>query len=131
MTNEEKQQQKELASTVRRETARFNDRTCQPSLSEEEKAAIKTFPEMLDKKFRNMVDSGTYSSKEMYELLYPYISAPCHVSRIGIDKASGMSDIRHINLKQMAAMRRVFGISIDQILDECFRSLPDREPPKK
>ena len=75
-----------------------------------------------------MVDSGTYSQKEMFDLLRPFISAPNIVSKLC---AVAGADKRHVNLKLMAAMRRVFGVSIDELLDECFQYLPDREPPKK
>lgn len=131
MTNQEKQQQKELANKVTRETARLNDRTYLPNLSEEEQDAIKNFPNMLDRQFRHMVDSETYSPKELCELLYPFLRDSNIASKIGMPLCCEIADRRHVNLKLMAAMRRVFGISIDKLLDECFQYLPDREPPKK
>lgn len=114
-----------------KETARNNIRRHFSSLSDREIEAINLFPEMLDTKILDIMHDGKFTGDDMYDLLRPYISGPNIMSKICIDSGVRLQDRRHVNLKIMAAMRRVFGISIDKILDECFQSLEPRNPPQK
>lgn len=99
-----------------------------PSLSDREKEAVDYFQEMLDQKFQDIKESGGFSTEEIYDLLNPYINAPNIVSKICTNPDKPLIDRRHVSLKLMAAMYRVFGISIDELLAECFESLETREP---
>lgn len=100
-----------------------------PSLSNAEQEAIEDFPQKLDGKFREIAQ-GDFTAMEIAELLDPYISNANIVSKISTLSPKA-KDRRHVNLRIAAAMRRVFGVSIDAILDDCFRDLPPRTPPKK
>lgn len=131
MTNEEKQKQKPRASTVPPETRRYNIKGFQPSLSDDEIAAIEQFQYILDRQLRGLKDGYGLTAEEMYDLLRPYLSGPNVVSKIGVLPGCKVTDQRHVNLKLMVAMYRVFGISIDELLAECFQSLPERQPPTK
>lgn len=103
--------------------------TFYPPLSEAELEAIDRFQTELDKKFGE-VAYRNFSAKEICDMLYPYVSTPFIVSKIA-NMSPSAKDKRHVTLEIAAAMRRVFGVSIDEILDECLRSLPTRQPPKK
>jgi len=131
MTNYEKQQCKELASTVQAETGRNNIKGFQPSLTDDEVAATEKFQYILDRQLSVLKDRYGLTSEEMYDLLRPYLSGPNIVSKIGVPPGCKVADQRHVNLKLMAVMHRVFRVSIDELLAECFQSLPEREPPKK
>jgi len=131
MTNQQKQEQKPRASKVQAETGRNNIKGFQPCLSDDETAAIAKFQYMLDRQLSVLKDRYGLTSEEMYDLLRPYLSGPNIVSKIGVPPGCKVADQRHVNLKLMVAMYRVFGISIDELLAECFQSLPERQPPKK
>ena len=103
--------------------------TFYPPLSEAELEAIERFQTELDKKFGEIA-YGNFSAKEICDMLYPYVSTPYIASKIS-NLSPTAKDKRHVNLRIAAAMRRVFGVSLDEILDECFQSLPPRTPPKK
>ncbi len=87
------------------------------SLSEQETEAIKNFQKNLDNKFRALQKEHNLSNKAMADLFYPFIEGPDKVSKIGIDPQYH-ADVRHCNMKILAALRLVFGISIDEILDQ-------------
>jgi len=131
MTNQQKQEQKPRASTVQAETGRNNIKGFQPSLTDHEVAAIEKFQYMLDRQLSALKDRYSLTSEEMYDLLRPYLSGPNIVSKIGVPPGCKVADQRHINLKLMAALYRVFGMSVDELLAECFQSLPERQPPKE
>lgn len=130
-TNEQKQKEKALASTVAPETARHTIKKPQPNLSSDEIIAIDGFENRLDKKLGELKKQYRLTNDDMYDLLAPYLSGANIMSKICPRGESTNSDRRHVNLLLMAAMRRVFGVSIDELLDECFQSLPDRQPLQK
>lgn len=131
MTNKKKQSKKSTENTVKRETARFTFKKFQPELSPDEISAIDGFENRLDKKLGELKKQYRLTNDDMYDLLAPYLSGANIMSKICPRGKSTNSDRRHVNLLLMAAMRRVFGISIDELLDKCFESLPDRQPPQK
>lgn len=126
MTNQQKQAQKPLANTLTRETARNNIRKHKPSLSADEVAAIKKFQNRLDEALLDLKDSLGLTNEAIYELLSPILSGANIISKIGVPP--GCVDRRHVTWKLMVAMRRVFGISIDKMIDGCFQNLPPRQP---
>lgn len=97
------------------------------SLSGSEVAAIELCQDMLGEKLLDIKLVGKYTALDLCDLLSPYVDNPAMLSRIGVKKTN---DKRHINLRTVIAMRRVFGISIDEIVDECFQSLEPRKPLK-
>lgn len=97
-------------------------------MSDSEQKTIELCQEMLEEKLLDVKIKGNFSAQEMCDIFSPYMNNPLLLSRIGI---KGMGEKRHINLKTVIAMRRIFGISIDEILDECFQSLEPRKPPQK
>lgn len=112
----------------KKETARFNIHEYFAGLSDSEQKAIDLCQEMLEEKLLDVKIKGNFSAQEMCDMFSPYMNNPLLLSRIG---RKGMDDKRHINLKTVIAMRRIFGISIDEILDECFQPLEPRKPPQK
>ena len=114
-----------------KETARNNIRKHFTSLSDREIEAINFVPEMLDMTILDIMHDGKFTGEDMYDLLRPFISGPNVMSKICPNSEIKLQDRRHVNLKIMAAMRRVFGISIDKILDECFQLLEPRKPHEK
>lgn len=127
MTNQQKQEQKPRASETAPETARV-DKKFYPGLSEEEIQAVDQFPYKLDEAFREIKEDGGYSSKDMCDIFNPCISTPQIVSKICAERGK---DKRHVSRNTMVVMRRVFGISIDRLIDGCFQNLPPRQPLKK
>lgn len=101
-----------------------NNNNLKAPLSQEEEEIINNFQKVLDKKFAEIV-RGNYSSMDMFNMLYPILSSPNIVSKIVADSPY-FGDKRHVNIKLMVAMRRVFGISIDEMIDENFKSLGPR-----
>ena len=133
LTNEQKQALKPLASTVetKPETARHTIKKPQPNLSSDEISTIDGFEDRLDKKLGELKKQYHLTNDDMYDLLAPYLSGANIMSKICPKDKSVNPDRRHVSLLLMAAMRRVFGISIDELLDDCFQTLPDRQPPQK
>lgn len=118
-----------MASTVSHQTDRTDKpKKFYPGMSEEELKAVKQFPKKLDKTFSKIKEDGGYSNKDMCDIFNPYISTSQIVSKICAERGE---DKRHVNLDTMVTMRRIFGISIDKLIDECFQSLPAHELPKK
>ena len=104
-----------------------------PTLSDRDVEAVRLFQEMLDEKILDIKREGNYTNQDMYDLLGPFLSGPNVMSKIRIDSEDvNIADRRHVNLELAAAMNRVFGVSLDEILDELFQYLPPRTiPPKK
>lgn len=103
-----------------------------PSLSDKEVEAINLFRDMLDQKFLDIKREGKFSALEMCDLLSPYLENPYFFSKLhpGGD-AEYYADNRHINMDVMVAMRRIFGIDINALIDGVFQNLPPRKPPQK
>lgn len=135
MTNQEKQAKKPLANANPedlKETARISvNKKIVKRLTQEEITVIDGFENMLDKKLGDLKKGYHLTGEDMYNLLDPYLSGPNIVSKICPPSGSNAKERRHVNVLLMAAMHRVFGISIDAILYECFQSLPSRQPPRK
>lgn len=102
-----------------------------PSLSEREIEAVEQFRDELDKELLNIKENGNFTALEMCDLLYPYMKDPVFLSRLHPYGASNATDSRHVNMNLAVAMRRVFDISIDAIVDKVYLGFPSRKPPQK
>lgn len=102
-----------------------------PSLSEREIEAVKLFRDILDQKILDIRDDGKFTNQEMCDLLYPYLKNQTFLSRLYPNGDGDNHDSRHVNLNLAVAMRRVFGISIDELIDDSFLNFPPRQPPQK
>lgn len=102
-------------------------------LSDREVEAIKLFQDMLDQAILDIKQNGNFSNQDMYDMLGPFLGGAIIMSRICPNKSIKIKDRRHVNLRLMVAMRRVFDISIDDLIDRLFQSqnLPPRTPPQK
>lgn len=88
------------------------------SLAEYEETAIEHLQANLDSAFAVLRESHSLTRDDMVNLLSPYIKSPETVSKIC---AVAGEDKRHCNLEIMAALHYVFGISIDEILDQACK----------
>ena len=77
----------------------------------ETSAKIKKISEAFDAAFRELPDSPTNKAKK----LFPFVGDIAHSSKIA---APTGKDVRHVNLRILAAMRAVYGIDINAIVDK-------------
>ena len=77
----------------------------------ETSAKIKKISEAFDAAFRELPDSPTNKAKK----LFPFVGDIAHSSKIA---APSGKDVRHVNLRILAAMRAVYGIDINAIVDK-------------
>lgn len=72
---------------------------------------IEKISEAFDAAFRQLPDSPTDKAKK----LFPFVGDIAHSSKIA---APTGKDVRHVNLRILAAMRAVYGIDINAIVDK-------------
>lgn len=100
--------------------------------SADEVKAVEEFQAKLDEKLLEVMRTGNFSYQDMYRLLEPFISDYTFLYKIRVgENALYRADNRHVSWRLMVAMRRIFGISIDAIIDKLFQGFPLRTPPKK
>lgn len=80
-------------------------------LSDELYLRIENIVDAFDEAFRQLPDSATEKAAK----LHPFLSDVAHASKIG---ALTGKDKRHVTLRIMAAMRAVYGIDINAIVDK-------------
>lgn len=104
-----------LASTVPPETARNKvDKKIVKGLTDEEVAKINSFQYRLEQEVRNIVDKVGRQAT-VAERLDPIIGGEDKLSKI---VAHTGADKRHINMRQMVALRYVYGLDINKLVDE-------------
>lgn len=115
MTNQEKQARKELASTVPPETARNKvDKKIVKGLTDEEVTRINRFQNRLEQAFLDIV-AKEESQATVAKRLDPIIGGEDKLSKI---LAYTGADKRHMNMRQMVALRYVYGLDINKLVDE-------------
>lgn len=77
---------------------------------------IKKISEAFDAAFRELPDSPTVKAKK----LAPIVTDIAHSSKIA---APTGKDKRHVNLQILAAMRFVYGVDINKVIDDFLRNL--------
>lgn len=82
----------------------------------ETSAKIKKISEAFDAAFRELPDSPTNKAKK----LFPFVGDIAHSSKIA---APTGKDKRHVNLQILAAMRFVYGVDINKVIDDFLRNL--------
>lgn len=103
-----------------------------PSLSDREVEAIDLFQDMLDQKLLDIKREGKFSAMDMCDLLSPCLENLYFFSRLHPGgNADNYADNRHVNMDVMVAMRRIFDIDINALIDRAFQHLPPRKPPQK
>ncbi len=119
MTNQEKQQKKELASKVPPEPARTDKKVVQ-GLTDSEVARIKHFQDILEREVRSIVKKAG-SQAAVAKRLDPIIGGEDKLSKI---LAYAGADKRHINMRQMVAFRYIYGLDINKLVDELMNPKP-------
>lgn len=77
---------------------------------------IEKISEAFDAAFRELPDSPTVKAKK----LAPIVTDIAHSSKIA---APTGKDKRHVNLQILAAMRFVYGVDINKVIDDFLRNL--------
>ena len=77
---------------------------------------IKKISEAFDAAFRELPDSPTVKAKK----LAPIVTDIAHSSKIA---APTGKDKRHVNSQILAAMRFVYGVDINKVIDDFLRNL--------
>lgn len=77
---------------------------------------IEKISEAFDAAFRELPDSPTNKA----EKLFPFVGDIAHSSKIA---ALTGKDKRHVNLQILAAMRFVYGVDINKVIDDFLRNL--------
>ena len=111
------------AQEEKRESARLHQgRNIITGLADQEVEKINGIQEALDKAFRDIVDKAIEDEipqTTIAQKLHPIISSDSHLSKI---LAKVGKDKRHVNLKLMVALRYVYHLDLNKLVDDLMAS---------
>lgn len=88
--------------------------------------AIEILPQMASAKFIEMVTEKELSNEEIVDIFFPYVFNTHEVSKIKASvkfskgKGEKRADMRNIKPEAMVAMRLLWGVDLNALVDDCY-----------